>query len=222
MAYPRSSWEADWHAYVYLIEFLATKWPALTRPAPPRDDATTIIEEIPKLVGRDADRKAQKDAILEQKDAFSPVMLRYLMVTSASHPRTFEVVKVAVLIGRAVVMYYKNEFKRSRPAQLSPQVRPMFDTPPHASYPSGHSTQAHLVAALVCELHPQGVDPQWRAALFKLAGEIAENREVAGVHYPSDSEAGKTLAAALFNILKEKTQCPKFRDLLEEAKKEWA
>ena len=222
MPYPRSSWEADWHAYVYLIEFLSTTWRAPTRPDPPADAATTIIDEIPKLIGRDADRKDRKDAILEQKDAFSPVMLRRLMVTSASHPRTFEVVKVAVLIGRAVVMYYKDEFKRSRPAQLSPEVAPMFDTPPHASYPSGHSTQAHLVAALACELHPQGVDPQWRAALFKLAGDIAENREIAGVHYPTDSKAGKALAAGLFRILNDKSQCPKFRDLLEEAKTEWA
>ena len=49
--------------------------------------------------------------------------------------------------------------------------------------------------------------------------EVAENRERAGVHYSSDTAAGKELATGIFEILK--TDCTMFKALLQEAKHEW-
>jgi hypothetical protein len=58
-----------------------------------------------------------------------------------------------------------------------------------------------------------------------MAQRIARNREVLGLHYPSDSKAGMTLAQMTFNILK---QCKSIRDpqpphdgLFKQAKAEW-
>lgn len=51
-----------------------------------------------------------------------------------------------------------------------------------------------------------------------LAGEIALNRERAGVHYPSDSAAGKQLADL---FVAEATNYPAFHSRLMQARKDW-
>jgi hypothetical protein len=54
-----------------------------------------------------------------------------------------------------------------------------------------------------------------------LASEVARNREVAGVHYLSDSEAGVDLARALAGILLDDKMCPSFGELVKSARREW-
>jgi hypothetical protein len=57
-----------------------------------------------------------------------------------------------------------------------------------------------------------------------MAQRIARNREVLGLHYPSDSAAGKKLAEETFKILME---CPALKGqgtkpgLIAQAKDEW-
>lgn len=55
----------------------------------------------------------------------------------------------------------------------------------HGSYPSGHAAFAACTAILLAEMVPEKRD-----ALFARASVFAESRIVAGVHYPSDVEAG--------------------------------
>jgi membrane-associated phospholipid phosphatase len=69
--------------------------------------------------------------------------------------------------------------------------------PGHASFPSGHSTQAHLMALCVNDVF--NTLPQQNTVLedlWTLADRIARNREIAGLHYPSDSDAGRAIALA--------------------------
>jgi membrane-associated phospholipid phosphatase len=68
------------------------------------------------------------------------------------------------------------------------------DCPHHAAFPSGHSTQSHLVALAMGEV--TGRD-DIRQALWQAADRIAENREYAGLHYASDSACGAELARQL-------------------------
>jgi acid phosphatase (class A) len=103
-------------------------------------------------------------------------------VTPLSHLSSFLDVSHAVL-------HYKMVFRRARPDQYTARLDLAIDPPGHPSYPSGHSTQAHLVALVLAELVPEQAD-----ALWATADEIAVNREIAGVHYPSDSKAGEELA----------------------------
>jgi hypothetical protein len=51
-----------------------------------------------------------------------------------------------------------------------------------------------------------------------MAQRIARNREVLGLHYPSDSAAGKELAHLSFEILK---QCDSYKTLRDAATDEW-
>src|SRR4029453_6836290 len=55
---------------------------------------------------------------------------------------------------------------------------------------------------------------------MKKAENVAVNRERAGLHYPSDTAAGKQLAGKIFEILT--TECPRFRQTLHKDKRdEW-
>jgi membrane-associated phospholipid phosphatase len=51
-----------------------------------------------------------------------------------------------------------------------------------------------------------------------MAQRIARNREVLGLHYPSDSAAGKILATESFALLK---TCKTVTELITAAKNEW-
>jgi acid phosphatase (class A) len=50
-----------------------------------------------------------------------------------------------------------------------------------------------------------------------LADRIGKNREIAGVHYASDTAAGKYLAAQCFELL---AKCPTFQRVLGAAQEE--
>jgi hypothetical protein len=54
--------------------------------------------------------------------------------------------------------------------------------------------------------------------LQTLSHRIARNREIAGLHYPSDSHAGRELARQTFAILQ---KGPLFQKLLVDATAEW-
>ena len=96
-----------------------------------------------------------------------------------------------------------------RPMEFSTLVQPIIATPSHSAYPSGHATEAFAFAGLLAllELVAKGVtDPvaTLTAALkgpakalemlpFRLAARIADNRTIAGVHFPVDSAHGALL-----------------------------
>ena len=92
-----------------------------------------------------------------------------------------------------LILRIKSEFNRARPNVALPEISPVIPVPWHAAYPSGHATQAHLLYLVFETWYPS------KAYEFeRLAFRIADNREVAGVHYRSDSEAGRSLARHIF------------------------
>ena len=120
-----------------------------------------------------------------------------------------------------VVLFQKKlpNFNRARPYQIYPSLDPPF-TPGHASYPSGHATQSHAMAKVI-ELiltSATGQFAQSIAQCYALADDIAKNRERAGVHYPSDSAAGKQLADI---FVEEASKFPPFQNRLVQARQEW-
>lgn len=91
----------------------------------------------------------------------------------------------------------KNHFKRPRPFKAFPQIKPCVKKPGSYSYPSGHTSTARAMAHVLAMKYPE------RAALFfKRADEVARNRMLGGVHYPSDVAAGKILADHFIDRLK--------------------
>ncbi len=76
-----------------------------------------------------------------------------------------------------------------RPFQLDPEVKPLFPTPDHPSYPAAHACQSGANAAILSYLFPS------EASSFMAMGQQAgESRIWAGIHYRSDLVAGYDLA----------------------------
>jgi PAP2 superfamily len=66
--------------------------------------------------------------------------------TPITHPATFLLFAIANPIATMTVMFFKDRFDWPRPSHICPALYPPLQVPGHASYPSGHSTQAHLLA----------------------------------------------------------------------------
>lgn len=131
-----------------------------------------------------------------------------LQISPARHPAAHLLLRVGRRIGEHVVMCLKGELRAPRPSQLSPAIVPMIDPPVTPSFPAGHAVQAYLMSHLLADALrgiPQQTLPddlgQAEGPLFRLAHRVSENRIVAGLHFPTDIEAGKAVGIALFRML---------------------
>ena len=222
--FPGSPWTVDYYPIVVLSQFVAitqtespTAWNEIELTPPPKQDAE-IKKELQQLAEIMDYRAGVALEALAQCNGIIDYFRGILSFTSVSHPKTFGLAAIAIRVGEFQVMHYKARYNRPRP---SPRLMPLIEVPGHASFPSGHSTQAHLVARLLEEVMPfEIVRPNGDAPgpLQCLADRIARNREVIGLHYPSDSVAGKELANGTFTLLKE---CPAVKELIDGAKSEW-
>ena len=153
-------------------------------------------------------------AITQQyHNRFNPEMLQHaldddmvklfgsLLVASGAPPESDLIYQLKQEVLPSIHLH-KDHFDVPRPNELADQYGIQFEfdylesaqTP---SYPSGHTTQAFYIATKLSRLYPQLSED-----LFVLANMVAESRIDRGVHYPSDNEAGKLLAAKLSGEIK--------------------
>jgi hypothetical protein len=220
-AFPESPWSPDHFANVVLADFVRVAgWDTLAIGAP--GNTTLELIELAQLVYYRpsvlAEAMAQNSAILQYFSGILDFNLR-------SRPATVYVCTVALRIASFQVMHYKYNSDRARPSRLSPKLMPPIAPPGHASFPSGHATQARLIARCLEKVMPAAIIPAnpEDGPLRRMAGRIARNREVLGLHYPSDSVAGKTLADLTFALMTPLMTPPtKVGHLITVAKTEWA
>jgi acid phosphatase (class A) len=107
----------------------------------------------------------------------------------------------------------KADYGRPRPYQLDHTLHPICKVTTEAnSYPSGHALSGYLLGYTLAYLTPEKKD-----LILARTDEYAHNRLVCGVHYPSDIEASKTLAAAMFGAM---LLNPAFQQRLRDAQNE--
>lgn len=149
-----------------------------------------------ELVANYAELRDDRGAeILSQMNGGAAFWASIVGLTTHRHKYTLELLDLAMSLATHVEMRFKHAFACPRPVDLSPQIQPMIPTPGHASWPSGHATEAYITCALLQALLPQGA--KYREQLERLAARIAVNRTVAGMHYPVDSAVGRLLGTAL-------------------------
>ena len=175
------------------------KWQEVPVGEPPDEEATA--GELATLLARQNDlvklERRRRDIEFEAEHD-CPYFDRLLLFSA--RPASLVLMQAMIQLGLVVAVHYKKRFMRPRPSQLEPRLRPMLDVPRHAAYPSGHSLQYHLVAkALASVVRSQEIGSE----LFAIAKNVAENREWAGLHYPSDTEAGKVIAFGIFPQVQE-------------------
>lgn len=107
----------------------------------------------------------------------------------------------------------KFKYSRVRPVALDPRIQPLQETP-WAAFPSGHSSFAHILAYLYAELAPEFAD-----IFLKDARDVGHSREIIGVHFPSDTEAGRVFARQFVDRLLAE---PRFAAEFAKIRAEWA
>ena len=189
-------------------------------------ECATLLEYKEKL--RDADRQAE--IVRQAQSEWSPILAVTAVAGAPSLQLPVARVRTVALM-RAVLdnitpalFTLKTAWNRGRPAHCcAERLDPMFPSGPlypgHPAYPSGHATFAHAAALVMSHLVPA----KW-PDFARAAERVSLNREIAGLHYPSDSTAGAALAKQLFTMLCEN---PVFSSpgaktgLLELAETEW-
>jgi PAP2 superfamily len=138
-------------------------------------------------------RKAQSDSIMAQATDLDVIILESLGRDRARHPSVYALLHVTLEVAAAAAYLFKHLFAIPRPATLWDNIEPLIAAPGHASFPSGHATQAYAAVEVLKQLlgANAGGNPD------ALAANIADNRVVAGVHYKFDSEAGEALGRAV-------------------------
>jgi hypothetical protein len=167
------------------------------------------------LVEAKADLRPERLPEISAQLQFNPVFWAAILPISPQRtPNTLALMQVGVAYASFVVQRVKAVLNLPRPADLSPRIQPIVATPAFSGFPSGHATQAALLAGLlfllVTRASPGSASwgPTLKPMLDELAARIAENREIAGVHFPADSAAGKALGDKLLSALLEIKSLP--------------
>ena len=124
-------------------------------------------------------------------------------------PRTIEWLIQALGLATACVLRLKHSLACPRPYTVNASIQPMILVPAHGSFPSGHATESACVATALLMLlsadgkgkDEEGQPTRHDDALRTVAHRIANNRVVAGLHYPMDSLVGATLGETLARYL---------------------
>jgi len=226
--FPARNWAAKWNAWLVLDEFVLKPWdPGGAKAALDNIvNGSNLGTELDHLVTAAQNERADAiGEILSQDAEFFSDFMGLLTITPGSYPKTYRVLHIASLIGSFTALHFKAIYERPRPSQLCPALLPPIPVPGHSSFPSGHSTQAHLMALCMDHLLTEANVPQpdlanISADLRVLADRIGRNREIAGLHYESDTAGGVALAQSVFDTL---TNAPigTFVNAINDAVEEW-
>jgi hypothetical protein len=218
--FPARYWDPDLWALTVLPEFFSlpdggggVAWAAINIPAP----AAITQVDIDRLIGLAVtERPEALGEIIQQDQNLQLSWMQLLMMDASTHPCTFLLMKLAARVGETLMMHFKRKFNRPRPSQVCPTLFPPVAVPNHGSYPAGHALIGQLTSLCLAPLVPSR-----GPALFELARRAAFNREIAGLHYQSDCDAGVALANQIHPIL---SQCATYIRVINAiaARNEWA
>ena len=211
IVFPRGYWKKRFRSFVNLSN-IDPAWKSAVTLQPPPQDPSEIDKELDELIQKKlSGRKDRLPEILYEAGALTKDFSRALVMNDVSHPGTAEVIDAILIAGRLAHFHYKDKFQRPRPSQLRPDIAPVIDVPEHPAYPSGHANQYFMIAMALTEFAPQ-----YEQRMFDIATRVSENREYAGVHYASDTQAGKKLAEQFFPFVRRA-----YTQEFERARKEW-
>ena len=160
---------------------------------PPRNMSAQTVWEIRRLLylqrtarGPDAVIEIMQENFLDLEDL---LVRRKVMPPRGDAPDLWDLYDLGHADVVTLVLREKHRFQRARPTQLSDELHAIIPIPGHAAYPSGHATEMNFTARFLSRLAPACA-----ADYRDIATRVARNREIAGVHYPSDSRAGARIA----------------------------
>jgi acid phosphatase (class A) len=182
---------------------------------PPAPDSDQARREIEQLLQLQAKRTGADVARIKIEGKFTPFIFSEVLgpwFNPDDLPRTAAFLKEVIQDAGNICGDAKDIFDRERPYIVDSRIHPCADKDKSYSYPSGHSTRSMVLALTLAQMFPQHAD-----ALIARARLIGDDRALAGQHFPSDVEAGRTLAKAIFQQM---LKNPDFQAAMEKAKDE--
>lgn len=202
--FPFSGWDKNTRAMVDREpKHLPIAWIDQVQISPP-PGPDCIEVECRAVFAATTERPMREQVILEQARFYDKLVeaVLYVVAPGAAAPDTREMIRAAFWDLTPGVFRTKMTFNRGRPAFCCKlDLDPMFppgdpDHPGHPSYPSGHSSQAFTMALLLALIRP-GSTKNLMAAAYS----VGRNREIAGLHYASDTAGGRELAEGFVGLL---------------------
>ena len=166
----------DLHEYIQIPDF-------------PKDDVKEMAI-VRKFVSTRTDEDVESVANNDE-DSFYSIKEYLKKIKVAFHEDELrDIVKQAV----PTIRHFKNSFNRKRPFEIDGNLDVLGSTTNKTrSYPSGHSTQAMIIALYVAQKFPKHRD-----GLMEAAKEVGMGRVKAGFHFLSDHVAGQMLGTKMF------------------------
>jgi len=167
-------------------------------PAPPPVGSEEDLAELAlvrQLVAQrtPVDEKAMKEE--ERVSAFSFASAIGQDFKAGRYPKLEALLVQVEKSGYPAIREAKQYWNRPRPFVSDHGIKPLVEEKSF-SYPSGHGTRGMLYALVLAELFPEH-----REAILARGRELGWHRVMAGVHYPSDIQAGRVLGLAIFGEL---------------------
>jgi acid phosphatase (class A) len=189
-------------------------WKAVL-PKPPEANSDQAKQEIEQMLKLQAHRTADEAKRCQDEESFTPFTFSQVLgswFNPDDLPETAEFLSQVTSQAAAVSATAKDYYNRPRPYAVDARIDPCLGRPESPSYPSGHSTDAMTLALVLSEMFPEHKD-----ALIAQGKQIGDDRVLGGVHYPSDVDAGRILAKAIFAKMMDS---PDFKAAMGKAKDE--
>lgn len=161
----------------------------------------TLEVQTQAVVDRAEERPDRSAEIQVQVDNLWPFFSTITYIVPARAPHTAQLLAVATALASAIAQQFKYQIGCPRPTDCSAAVQPLITTPSHASLPSGHATTAYVMQGVLHELLGLQAAAGVAVAMRRLARRIAENRTIAGLHFPMDNCAGWLLGRTLADVV---------------------
>ncbi|WP_242617698.1 acid phosphatase [Edaphobacter modestus] len=173
---------------------------SLILPLPPAQDSATAKEELAYVHRVEQTRTPEQIAAAQADDREEDLFIFAKVIgpkfTKDDLPLT-AALSAHVHNDEAVMSEpLKGIYKRLRPYNYDGSLHPVCKTDKEFSYPSGHSVSGYLLAFTMAQIVPEK-----RERILERANDYAHNRVVCGVHYPSDTEASRRMAYAIFGSM---------------------
>lgn len=158
----------------------------------PAPGSTEEINDFTTLLEYQNTRTAEQCAIAQNESDASLKVFFGKLLSASELDRAQSKLKWLTVKTGAKILIQKQKYRRPRPYESHPEIKPCIDLEGSKAYPSGHTTLARVYARVLSVMHPE------RSELFmRRSDEASLNRVIGGVHHPSDVVAGKILGDAI-------------------------